>query len=55
MKKPTSKPIKKGQTLVGVLLPPELISALDAEARAKDLDRSKVIRRALRLSLSRTA
>lgn len=48
MKKPNQKNAKPSATLVGVLLPPELIAALDAEAKARDLDRSKVIRRALR-------
>lgn len=55
MSKQAKKLSNKGHTLVGVLLPPELVAALDAEAKSKDLDRSKVIRKALRNALARTA
>lgn len=42
-------------TMIAVWVPKELARKLDAEAKAQDLDRSKLIRRALRQSLRQPA
>ena len=47
---PTNSP---ETALISVWVPKSLIRELDAAAKSQDLDRSKVIRKALRQSLSR--
>lgn len=58
MKKPRSSPHQTNSqetALISVWVPKSLIRELDAAAKNQDLDRSKVIRKALRQSLSRPA
>lgn len=55
MKKPRKKTNSADTTLVAVWMPMDMAARLNAEAKARDLDRSKLIRQAIRHELSRPA
>jgi len=57
MKEPKRKPKtnRPDTTMIALWVPVDLAKQLDAAAKARDLDRSKLIRRAIRETLSRTA
>lgn len=56
MKKPKpNKTNNPGTTMIAVWVPVEMARKLDSAAKAQDLDRSKLIRRAIRETLSQPA
>lgn len=52
-KAPPKHPPTEETTMLSVWVPKALIRELDAAAKSQDLDRSKVVRKALRQALSR--
>jgi metal-responsive CopG/Arc/MetJ family transcriptional regulator len=46
---------KTGATFVAAWIPDEIVAAMDNAVKDQDTDRSKLIRKALRLMLSKTA